>query len=268
MVSQLYNQKNYDSKVPFIISKFIREYDMSKANINVFYKYGCITSHEYNYYCNCGRDERERAMGILQLKKPELKQILAKGIIEAKKMLFEANNLQDQDILMIKNDAVLVINKNLAYTTFDNIEFKNKNIYTSYYILGDYLRAYYLKDPFNKREVCHIDGISDQCLELHREYFFDFLLACFESAEVDDPRDTINMIYMFYNRYINLELDKGFYRMFDSLSRYDVNIMGHNYKASFISDNQKNCIDINYNKEIIKTLWSYYGSPIFKYRNR
>ena len=49
-MNNLYQQTNYMADVDYLISTYIREYDISKANINILYKYGVINKQQYDTY--------------------------------------------------------------------------------------------------------------------------------------------------------------------------------------------------------------------------
>lgn len=255
------NSKNYTMNIPFITSGYIREYDIKQSNINIFYKYGVISDKEYEYYQSVDRYTRQRDMGLLQ-KDPKISKILQDGVLEAKRIFFETNNIEEGDILSIKNDAVFVINKIPTITKFDNIEFVNKNIYTSYYKLGS-LELYYFYDPINNIENIDIKGIDDSKLKLHEDYFLEFLKVVFSSAQTESINDTLDIIITFYNKYINMELELGYYRSFDSESVYSIkhDISNYSiYKAYFLNENNKYDLDISCNLQYIIQLFKYFSS--------
>ena len=128
----LFDKVNYTADISYLTNVFIYEYDISKANINILYTKNVISKEIYDYLYNAERMTRQVYVGKL-CKDVSISNILKAGIIEAKKMLFEANNIQDRDILSIKNDAVFIINKKLANTEFGLIKFMKKNVYTSFY---------------------------------------------------------------------------------------------------------------------------------------
>ena len=165
----LYYNINYTSGISYLDNTFIYEYDISKANINVLYSKKAIDKDTYDYLYNANRDTRQVYIGKLQKENKEIATILKEGIIEAKKWLFETNNINDYEVLSIKNDAVFIINRVLNYTQFGLIEFKCKNKYTSFYKLNN-LEAYYLFDSFSKNEELEIKGISDNVLLFHKNY--------------------------------------------------------------------------------------------------
>ena len=52
MVSQLWTNQNYTSSLPYAISQYIIEYDISKANINALISTGYIDKKTYDYLFN------------------------------------------------------------------------------------------------------------------------------------------------------------------------------------------------------------------------
>lgn len=267
MSSNLYTQTNYNMQIPFLVSSFIREYDISKANINILYKYKILSKEQYEYYLKCPRMERQIAIGKMEERDPNITKIKAQGIQEARKMFFEANKIKDTEVLSIKNDAIFLINKNAEYTKFDNIEFVNRNIFTSFYRLNNNsLEVYYLNDPIMHYENIIVKGMKEEKLQLHKNYFLDFLLAVFESAELSSVDETIQLIADFNMQYTEGKLDAGYYRNFDNMSSYLINIGSRSYYLDFINENDKNNVNTICNMNIVRELWSYMGQIKFKYR--
>ena len=99
----IYDKVNYTSDISYLANTIIYEYDISKANINVLYSKGAIDKQTYDYLYNANRMIRQVYIGKLQRDDKNIVSILKQGIIEAKKMLFEANNIEDYEVLSIKN---------------------------------------------------------------------------------------------------------------------------------------------------------------------
>lgn len=267
-MNNLYRQINYNSDVDYLISTYIREYDISKANINVLYKYGAITKSQYENYYIMNKNAREISVGILLRDNPEFNTVLQNGIIEAKRLFFEANNIQEEDVLSIKNDAVFIINKIPNVCTFDNIEFSLKNVYTSFYKL-DNIELYYYFDIVTGGEKLDIKGINDKMLPLHEEYFLEFLKVVFNSAQAYSIQDTIDIITTFYNQYIKLELEVGYYREFNASSKFrlkDISNYYSSYGVDMIGEWEKNKLDIICNLNLIRQLHQIYSGLYFSRR--
>lgn len=261
-MNELYKCTNYTADINYIISQYIREYDIEKANINILYKYGVIDIDTYNRLYIRERMERQIYIGNMIRDNPKINEVLEKGLLEARKMFLESNNIDESEVLSIKKDAIYIINKIPKYTEFGNIKFRNKNTYTSFYKLDKHIELYYYLDAINGEEILDVKGISDDLLYLHESYFLEFLKVCFESAQVEEPRDTLDIIINFYNQYINLELDTGYYREFNSYSkfRYKDNMsMVFNYVSDDVLDINKPYLNIACNLNYIRNLYQYFG---------
>lgn len=253
--------------IDYLISNYIREYDISKANINVLYSKGVLSAEQYEQFFNMDKYQREVTIGLLQRDNPEASRILKQGISEYRNRFFEENNIKENEILSIKNDAVFLINKIPSVTKFDNIEFAHKNTYTSFYKLGDRnhpLEVYYYYNMINNEECIDIKGINDEKIKLHDKYFLDFLKVCFCSAQIDSIENTIDLLSNFYNQYVNLSLDIGYYRELNSESLYSTIIPSiYTYKSQNLSDNHKHYVNIMCNLNILRQLTHYYSSIHF-----
>ena len=265
MVSELYNHINYRSDAPYVISRYVREYDISKANINILYSLGLISKETYDYLYSADRMVRQIQIGLLQRDDRNIAIALKAGIIEAKKQFFISNNIQDNEVLAIKNDAIFLIDKIAINTKFGNVEFKNKNTYTSFYKLCNNIELYYHIDIINNVEKLDIKGIKPEQSQLHDLYFLEFLKVLFCSAETESIESTIDLLTTFYKEYIELKLDVEYYREFNSESLIKLKRMSslYMYKADFIDPKHKDCLDISFNLNILRGLHQIYSGILF-----
>ena len=260
----LYNKVNYTTNISYLNNVFIYEYDISKANINVLFTKGVIDNATYEKLLNSERMVRQVYVGKL-CKDVEINNILKNGIIEAKKMLFEANNIQDNEVLSIKNDAVFIINRQLKTTSFGLINFVMKNVYTSFYKINN-LEVYYYYNNVNKMEYIDIKGISDNKIMKHENYFLQVIKDILYSIQVNGPELTIKMIKDIYNEYITLNMPIEYYRSFDMGSNYHfkfISNFGVGYSIEFADESQKSMIDITTNLSIIMELQRVVVSMFF-----
>lgn len=267
----LYEKKNYITHIPFIHSVLIREYDIEKANINVLYKYGAINNYTYEYLLKAPRDVRQYTIGNLQ-KDKKITKILQQGIIESKKLFFEANNISDSDIISIKNDAIFILNKTCNITCFDNINFTLRNIYNLFTKIGPNktTEVYYGYDSMSGDEVIDIKGINDNTLEkYHSQYFISLLCEIFYNIESNPSSEVLPIIYQMYMNYINKSYPVEFYREFNSDSLYSLinnRLQGLPIrKINYINEQNKGLLDISYNSNIIREIYSYLSTIYFRY---
>lgn len=253
----LYNNKTYTADIQYLTNTFIREYDISKANINILYKYKVIDKNTYDYLYNSERMIRQIYVGKLQQNDKEITKILQNGIIEAKKELFEINNIKDYEVLSIKNDAVFIINRQLKHTDFGLIKFLCKNQYTSFYRINR-LEVYYYYNTITKDESIDIKGINDDKLKMHDKYMLQLIKDVLYAVQVLGVENAIKMLKEFYFEYINYQLPVEFYRSFDinSLYKYKFssNYTNSAYYLNNATDNIKTELDINCNLSVLTSL--------------
>ena len=90
MVNQIYHQDYFiNPDIESLISVYIREYDIAKANISIFLSKGLISQSEYEYYYNLPGDKRKVAIGCLQRDNEEINNAIKNGFKEYRKLFFE-----------------------------------------------------------------------------------------------------------------------------------------------------------------------------------
>ena len=261
----LWDKVNYTADISYLTNIFITEYDISKCNINVLYTKGIIDKTTYDYLYKSERMVRQTFVGKLQRDNQTVVRVLKDGIIEAKKVFFEANDIQDRDVLSIKNDAVFLINKKPKVTKFGLIEFMPKGLYTSFFKFRG-MEIYYYYNNMSKMEYIEVKGISEENLAKHEGYFLQLLKDVFYSIQINGPEVTLRMIKDFYMQYINKQLPIEYYRKFDVTSNYHYicnTIINTGFEAEYVSENNKDLIDITYNLDILMQLQRYVISMYF-----
>lgn len=260
----LWNKVNYTADISYLNNIFITEYDISKCNINVLFTKGVIDENTYKYLYNAERMERQTFVGKLQ-KDKKIADILKTGIIEAKKMLFEANHIDDREVLSIKNDAVFIINRKLQHTKFGLIEFMPKGLYTSFYKLPG-IEVYYYYNNVTKDEYIDVKGISDFNVAKHEGYFLQLLKDIFYSIQVNGPEISLRMVKDSYKEYISGKLPLGYYRKFDAKSVYHYRCktaINTGFEAEYVPEYDKSALDISYNLSILMQIQKYIVAMYF-----
>lgn len=253
---------NYTQDIAYVLNSHIYEYDISKANINILYYYGKISKEEYKRLYNADRMERQKTVGIMELKDKEVYQVIKNGVLEMRENLIKQNNIYDENILSCKNDALFIINQQPEITKFGNVEFKLKNIYTSFFKLKN-LEFYYYNSNIDNMEKLDIKGINDNKLKLHEDYMIDFFKTIFDTID-NNIDDSIMIIRNFYNQYLSNQLPLGYYRNFNSESMFSVNVYDNIYDMNMISERDLEYIYKNYNLDLIRELWGIVTHIKFK----
>lgn len=258
MYNQLIDKVQYlNEDMPFLISTFIREYDMTKSNISILLYKGYINQEQYNYYASLPKMERQVAIGMLQ-KDEKVANLIKDGMKEMRNRFITENNLDPSRVLSIKNDAFFLIDTIPVKTKFDNVEFIVKNTYTSYYHIKG-LELYYSYNQMSREEKLDVKGISDNKVKLHENDFVDLLKALFYSAQMDPITETISMISNVYQNYVTKQFNANFYREFNQISKIKLKVGNSYFYSDFLSEEDKPYIDISYNLNILRDLSAYYS---------
>ena len=64
MPTSLWKSVNYKTPIKYFVNTYIREYDLSKANINALLYTGRITQEEHATYLSMDKQEREVKIGL------------------------------------------------------------------------------------------------------------------------------------------------------------------------------------------------------------
>lgn len=235
----LYNKHNYLNKnIDYIISKEIIEYDIKSAGFNIIKRYRLLPEEDINNLELLDKKERQIQIGKFQKKYKGLTDELNSKFIEIRKEFFESNNLSDDDILSIKKDAIITFKRchNLIY---DNIEFVDKHVYSSYYYMND-LEIYIDK-------WITIKGLSDDVLEPHKNYMLDILFKILKGNEISSRKKNIKNLVKFATYYKNKDLEIGYYRELNNDSLYKTNFNLINGSMGLADVDSLEGIDISYN---------------------
>ena len=255
MASSLWRNINYKTPVKYYINTYIREYDLSKANINALLYQGRIDKSQYNIFYNMDKKQREITIGKMIAKDRTFYQDIQSGIKEAKRKLFLTNDIEDLDIVSIKNDAVFIVGKYLKETEFPPFTFIIKNEYNIFLQLQE-LEIYYSDSVDNNGYNINIDvkGIGDNNLLLHQNGMLDLICEVCRRLQRESIDETMSYVSMMYSKFINRELGKEYYRNFDSFSMYIIPTFMQFVQVPDISEDMKYAVDINRNLSIMRNL--------------
>lgn len=262
-----FEDDNYSMPVTHVLSTFIREYDIAKANINILLQKGLISQEKYIELYNAPKQVRERTVGLMQRNDKKLSESLMKGFGEARKLFFEANNIKEHEILEVRKDAIFLLGKVASQTKFGNIEFKFKNQYTSFYnfptgVSGSL--SIYFYGCGNIEKIC-IKGMGERELSLHKDYMLDLLSCVFASAQQDSALEVANLIKNISKDYISGELGINYYREFNNRSWFRTYITVDGGRAYLPEASSVSIRDIDpcYNYSLLQFLYKIFVNKYF-----
>lgn len=223
--SELYKKTTYLTTRSVIVDR-IYEYDIRSANTSALRASGKFDPAILTMLESLDKDTREKSIGNMIKAEKEDKSkphtnriynIIAKGIRKAKEQLFRANNLEDENVLSIKNDAVFVIGRKLKHTKFGEFEFKAKNQYAAY-MLVEKVELYYDK----RNRTVHMKGVRDEVLEHpdHQSGMIQFFVQVFDYLVMDQRKELREFLIKFTRDYKAKRLPHQYYRELNGENHY------------------------------------------------
>lgn len=152
-MNDLYKYINYSNPRNIIISKKIYEYDIKQANISVLYAQGKLSEYDYEKLSHSDKFSREVFIGkmIANSDDSTINASIQNGIREAKRQFIFYNQISEESIVRIANDAIYCIRdypiKHRKFRINENnnfeIEFIQKNCYDGYVHFSNDVWAFY-----------------------------------------------------------------------------------------------------------------------------
>ena len=238
--TNLYERTTYLNKdIDYLFNIDIREYDLKDAGFSIIKQYGLLPADKIDYLSKMDKTNRKIEIGMLRKYNKTFSDNLSKGFIEARKTFFSANDLTDDDILSVKNDAIFVIKKH-CQGQFGELDFRIKNKYLGYLYLN---RIEFYYSALN--DTVDIKGIDNDLVELHKEYMIDFFKDLFSMKIYSERKVFVKFLTDFIKAYRRLDLELGYYRELSQESFYSIYLDG---EKSLIKDiDSDEGLDITYN---------------------
>lgn len=270
---QLWRIANYTTPIIYKKGYYIREYDITKANISVLRAYGLISQDKFNQMAMMNKLDREMQIGkqIAQEKliddegQSKTQKTIQNGIENAKHILFKENHIIDDEVLRIANDSVLVCRHQplenqvikLCDSDLSQIFFDMKGLYTTFIRLAKVVLLF--NSQTNNVDV---KGINDSKLPLHEHFLFE-ICDILRYKEIGDSKVALMKYHEFYDDYVKLKLLPEFYREFNSESAYRIKTkenslseIGKRIGMIYIPDDfDLEKLDISYNIFVLRNLY-------------
>lgn len=240
MKSNLWEKDNYiNENIIYLFNNEIIEYDMREAGFSLIQEYQLLDDDTIKKLKTMSKDERKIKIGKIQIKDSKLKENLKNAFKYTRKIFFEMNSINDDDIISIKKDAIFTTKYCNRTKLGKYVEFRNKHSYTSYIRLDKKLEFYYSPTELS------VKGIGNDKVEYHKDFLLNFINLYFKKMETSDNNEVIVFTRHFIDKYKRRELDVGYYRNFNIKSDFTVYNDENTYMEYW--DNDKESLDISYN---------------------
>lgn len=235
------SQENYlDKTINFLISDII-EYDMKSAGFNIIKSKKLLPDEVIAELETMPKYERNKKIGLLHYKHKGLSAGLKEGFREFRELFYENNNLEDDDILSIKKDAIFT--KKYCYQLqYKNVTFEEKNVYQAYVYLEKTRIELYWNSLTGDIDV---KGIDDEKVELHNDYMLKFISTYIRLLGSYDIEGARKYIMKYINDYKQRKLPMDYYREFNPDSQFKAIIAGKIIPMDRF--NRVDMCDISYN---------------------
>lgn len=212
--SHFEEKSNFTNKnILYLFNRTIYEYDIHSADINLCIRYKILSEDKIEKILKLDKIRRVVQIGKWQ-KDKEFRDKLKDAFSKIRKEFYEANNLDITDIIAVKKDAIFTT-KQCEITTFGNVEFQIKNMYTSFIQIKN-LEFYYGNGQ------CDVKGIDDEYLKLHENGIMKIINLFFKKMETGSVPDTLIYLNRMCSNYKLRQLPLEYYREFNVESKYTV----------------------------------------------
>lgn len=117
-----------------IVLNDIYEYDIQHAGISMLYVNGKITKERYDYLRNLDKKKRVVQTGLMQKNNPEFNDVIKDGNKKYTKKFIKENNIRNDQVLEIANDAVWISGILPKKVKFGEVLFRKKEHFNILYI--------------------------------------------------------------------------------------------------------------------------------------
>jgi hypothetical protein len=246
--SKLFSKANYLNKtIQYLRDVNIREYDIQDAGFSLIKFHNLLSEDEIKRLENLPKVFRHKEIGIMRGSRKGFSKDLSDAMRVAVELFLVENEIETSELLAIKNDAVFIVsNKHIKKTKHHGATFVNKESYTSYlYINGV---EYYYNSFLDKMDI---KGLNKKVVATHSSCLLNFIKNILHYNEIMvDTDDVIESLAEFRSDYIELKLEKNFYRHLSHDNGFTLkSLRGQRtqYVLSSISDSDKSDLDITYN---------------------
>jgi len=255
-MSNIIKKQSYLSPFRFIHGRIV-EYDIKSANISCLRDTDNITEEDYQYLAHLPKIQREVEIGLREKVDPKLYTVIKNTISEAKDWLQNTNNISDNSIVRVANDAVYINSPfDLQYTQYSpHIVFLQKSISDIYLKLN---KTLWFISLANNNISIDIKGVSEDRLTSSYNYLISEIVSIVLLSIRSSVKDSINYLAQFIEQYLRFELPVEFYRELDTGKYRIKNFQVGRFQLLLdtVSESDKFNIDINCNYSLLRELWS------------
>lgn len=232
----------YLRKVPAIVGVKIRQFDMVKAGMSVMRTYQLAPVEEIDRLERLSKHQNNIAIGKKRRNDREFSAQLSRYVRQSVSEFLSINDVPDEAIIAIKNDAVFITGDTEIKTVLDNgIQFRLDGSYTSFFYLGQI--EFYFSSETGKVVIKGFKHSGDEDSLL----FISFLAEAFSMFEAGNKELLASQLQLFRRQYLDRELPLGYYKTLDRYKGHPSPIGDRVYTVQSVSEDSRSHLDISSN---------------------
>lgn len=241
-MSEIWENDKYQADILSLVNRTIIEYDMKSANTSLAREFNLLPEDKISEIESLGKKARVVAVGKIKQSDGSYHEKEKAAFMEARRLFFEKNEIEDDEVISIKRDAIFLTRYATTTKVGKYIEFRPKNEYTSFVYMKP-LEIYYSTKGLD------IKGISDEIYnKYHKDYFGDFLFTSIRLLNNCEKDQVLKYIRRFFDDYKWRKLESGYYREFNNMSQFRY-LTGEVAMDEFMEDLSQ--VDISHNFKLI-----------------
>jgi hypothetical protein len=248
IAKNLAEKTNYLNKeIVYLKNTVISEYDIRSAGFTVIKFKKLLPQEEILELEKIDKDKRNVWIGKRILSFPKISEEIINTLSDIRKDFVVLNQINEEDLLSIKKDAIFLIKKIPAVLTIGMFEFRSKGTFTSYLYINN--KEFYYSSRNDKMEI---KGLSEDVRNLQENYLLKDIRKIMSMSEKLTSDQMFLFLKQYRSKYLNRQLDKEAYRDMET-GKYSVD----GYYMDNISDEVFSDLDISQN-------YINYLVPLFK----
>lgn len=202
----------FNPNIQYMFHANIVEYDMKAMSVSISERYNLLEQSIIDKLKRMPKDQRTRAVGLMQRDNKEYSEKLIKCELETRKKFLETNNLTESDVICLHSDACIFNSRKKIINNIEGVEFKHANTWSSYIRFKGI-------EMFYDGAVLEYKGVAKELLNQHTMGIHRYLCEVFNKLENYD-QSIIDFITKFQMKYLQDKLPDYYYTPFGRLGDF------------------------------------------------
>ena len=213
MARSLFDRSVYTTSLPYY-RNLVYSYDMRSAGLSVLREKGLVSREEGERLAALPKQERVVTIGKMCREDGDLVLDLENGIKDAVYEFCRENDIQEEDIISIKKDALYTTKPASHLNYGEYIRWVEQQRYHCFYNFRE-VEVYFVRNgPMD------VKGLTEEGRQLHRQHWMVILQSLLSSAMSENIHTRMLAFRSLRRKYLRQELFPECYREFNRNSKH------------------------------------------------